>query len=237
MKLKTVATYTMLHLGDLADHTVIVVNALRTNAVIITALANGSDRVVAVDTIENALAIKRQFSGFSLLCGAYDVNNKDAYDMSNSPLEYTEDRVRGNLIIHCSTNGSRAINACTAGRNIYIGSIINATAVAKKALELTDDIYLVCSGIDGELSTEDLFAAGCITDRLLTMDPTLETDDTTHLAVTMYREFRDKPLDILSGLKTFDSLMENGWQADVEYCLSEDIVSAVPKFEEGTMTI
>ena len=237
MKISAVATYKLLKAGDLPDKAVIVVNGLRSNAVIITALANGSDRVVAVDKIEDAIAIRKQFSDISVLCGAYDKDNPDGYEMGNSPQEYTGDSVRDKLIIHCSTNGSKAINACAEGEHVYIGSIVNATAVAKAALETQRDIYIVCSGLDGDLSLEDMFAAGCVAERLLEKIPNAIIDDTVQLMIKLYLEFKSKPLELLRGLKTFDGLIENGWESDIKYCLSEDLVPVVPEFSEGTITL
>ena len=48
MEIKAVSTYGYIEDGDLPGRTVIVVNGIRSNPAIITALANGADRVVAV---------------------------------------------------------------------------------------------------------------------------------------------------------------------------------------------
>ena len=52
---------------------------------------------------------------------------------------------------------------------MLIGAIVNRAAVAARARELaaargTSDIHLVCAGTDGEVTEEDLLAAGAILD-------------------------------------------------------------------------
>ena len=236
-EIKAVSTYGYIEDGDLPGRTVIVVNGIRSNPAIITALANGADRVVVVDNIEDAIAMKRQFEGFSLLCGAYNMDEDNGYDMGNSPQEYDRETVEGKVIVHCTTNGSRAINACASGALVLIGSMVNATAVAQAAIERENDVLIVGSGIDGRLSLEDTFAAGCIINRILKAVPNTEINDTAQMMDKLYGAFRDRPAELLAGLKTFDSLIENGFANDVAYCLSEDVLPAVPVFSEGIITL
>ena len=113
--------------------TAICVNGLRTNASIISAFMNQCDRVIPVDSVEEAVIAGKQFPGDSIITGGLDIRDK-FFELTNSPLEFTEEAVAGKVIIHCSGNGSRCIKASFDAKNSFVGHLINATAVAKRVL-------------------------------------------------------------------------------------------------------
>lgn len=232
MNVSMVASYKVLKRGELAGKTVIVVNALRTNATIITALAHGCERVIPVNSVESAMEAKSQFRDFSVLGGEYNALPIQDFELGNSPqdvMQGLEDKV----LIHCTSNGTQAINASFDGKNIYIACLINARAVAKRAYEDYDDIQIVCAGTDARLCVSDIFAAGAVVDRLRSIDCSLVLDDCSILALKTYHSFAKDPKRLLSGVRDYENLLNLKQDEAVRYCLSEDILDIVPKYEEG----
>jgi 2-phosphosulfolactate phosphatase len=97
--------------GKSFEHiTAIVIDVLRASTCIANAIANGCDGVIPTVSVEEAMDISRAYSRDDyLLCGERKNEKIDGFDLGNSPLEFTEDRVKGKKLIMTTTNGTRAI--------------------------------------------------------------------------------------------------------------------------------
>jgi 2-phosphosulfolactate phosphatase len=148
----------------------VVIDVLRASTTIITALAHGATRVRPVLTIEEARA--EAAARDALLGGERGGRRIDGFDLGNSPLEYSRDRVGGRSIVITTTNGTAALHACKEATEVLIGAIVNRTAVAACARSLAEqragcDAHLVCAGTEGAVTEEDLLAAGAILDAVV----------------------------------------------------------------------
>ena len=159
--------------GAVTGGIAVVIDVLRASTTIVTALAHGAAGVRPVLTVEAARALAAGFaslSGSSVLLGGERGGLRiDGFDLGNSPLEYSRARVAGRRIVITTTNGTAALDACTAASEVLIGAIVNRAAVAARAWDLARsrgnaDIHLVCAGTDGEVTEEDLLTAGAILD-------------------------------------------------------------------------
>ena len=233
MKINAVATYKILKMGELAGKTVVVVNGIRTNATITTALMNGCDRVIPVDSVEDAMAKRKLYPEDAIVGGAFENMRQHEFDLGNSPEMFTPQRMAGKTLIHYTPNGTKAISACFDGKTVLIGSCINATAVARAAVDCGEDIFIVCAGADGRLCVSDLFAAGAIIDKIDAMGSDLQMDDCVLMAMRIYRCFREQPEALLADTLSYEGLMHGGFAEDVEYCLTEDIADIAPIYDEG----
>ena len=235
MEINTVASYKILNKGELADKTVVVVNCMRTNPTILTALVNGCTRVIPVDTVENAMEVRRQFHD-ALLCGEREACKIQGFDLGNSPGEYTAETVGGRECILVTSNGTRGINACFAGSHIVLGCLLNAKAAAE-AVSGADNLYFVCVGTGGRLCVSDIFAMGAILDRMQSLGVPSVLDDCATLSLRTYREFRGRVRDLLAGVRDYENLTAIGRDEDIAYCLQEDVYNTVPVYEDGLITV
>ena len=112
-----------------------------------------------------------------LLGGEMGAQKIQGFDFGNSPLEYTKEEITDKTIAYTTANGTVAVNRCNDTAETLIGCILNAQAVAAKALESGRDVALVCAGNRGKFSTDDVIATGCILDRILRIEPSVEMDD------------------------------------------------------------
>ena len=163
--------------GAVAGGIAVVIDVLRASTTIISALAHGAVGVRPVPTVDQARALAAAVPGrsvspdrFRLLLGGERGGLRiDRFDLGNSPLEYSRDRVAGRRIVITTTNGTAALEAALPATEVLIGAIVNRTAVAARASSLAaahgaTSIHLVCAGTDGEIMEEDLLAAGAILD-------------------------------------------------------------------------
>ena len=107
------------------------------------------------------------------------------FDGGNSPLEYLDRDLSARRAVLCTSNGSRGGSRGAQTRVTWLlGSVVNAAAVARKALSLArEEVRLVCAGTNGEVSLDDVLGAACIARELVRLEPTLIMSDSVKLAL------------------------------------------------------
>lgn len=235
MKVTSVSAFADLNKSLLLGRTAIMIDALRASSTIITAVSNGCDRIVPTSEANEAAAIKRISEGNVLLCGEIDAQKVGGFDLGNSPLEYSQDIVENMILIYSTTNGSTAVKGLADAEYVLIGTFINATAAAQKAVDFGKDIVLVCAGTNNKFSTDDTMAMGCIIDRFIMLDPDIETDDLGKVSHKLYLDSQMDILAALSGCDEYEYLKSLGLNDDLEYCTREDMFDVVPMYKEGVI--
>jgi len=237
--------------GAVAGGIVVVIDVLRASTTIITALAHGAVRVRPVLTIDEAraLAASGGAGAGTLLGGERGGRRIDGFDLGNSPAEYAPARVDGRSIVITTTNGTAALDACTAAAEVLIGGIVNRSAVAARARSLavvhgTPDIHLVCAGTDGEVTEEDLLAAGGILDAASRLHGVERDalDASATVALEVFRNVVSAATDtaaaaIVAAFATSRggrNLIDLGMQDDLPTAAAIDSLAVVPRLERGT---
>ncbi|MCA9169359.1 MAG: 2-phosphosulfolactate phosphatase [Planctomycetales bacterium] len=155
-------------LHELAGRTVVVVDVLRASSTLVAAISAGCERIVPCLEVPEArqLARDRQQAGADVLLGGERGGVPIAgFDLGNSPLEYTAERVRGKLLVFTTTNGTRAMMRAVGAERVLIGAFVNRAAVARQLAE-TDGVDVLCAGTDGQVSWEDSLFAGALLESL-----------------------------------------------------------------------
>jgi len=218
----------------LINKTVVVIDMLRATSVITTALANGCSSVIPVLTVEEALDIAGDDRERYILGGERKALKIEGFDFSNSPLDYSKENVEGKTLVITTSNGTRAIKGSEGAKNILIGAMINAKAVAEKILELNNDVVIVNAGTLGQFSMDDFICSGYIIDHL-----SKSTDiDLTDIATTAHYVYKSNE-DIVSFIKYawhYKRIIELGLEADLEYCCTKDCIDVVPEYYEGVIS-
>jgi phosphosulfolactate phosphohydrolase-like enzyme len=158
---------------DLRDATCVVFDVLRATSTFVTALHHGAKAVIPVAEISEALAFRQKLPDV-LLGGERDGLRIRAgqtggvdFDLGNSPREYTPEKVRGKTIVSTTTNGTRALRACTGAQTVLAASFMNLTATAKYIQKLQPaQVLLVCAGTRETVAIEDVLAAGALAEML-----------------------------------------------------------------------
>ena len=91
----------------------------------------------------------------------------EGFDLSNSPLEYTEDIVKNKTVLMTTTNGTRTLTKSISAKRILIAAMINAKAVAKKLLDINEDVVIINAGTNGNFSMDDYICSGYIINEML----------------------------------------------------------------------
>ena len=197
---------------------------------------NGANRVVpAIDPGEAAMLAGRLGHADVVLAGERDAVKLPDFDIGNSPSEYSANTVKDRSVIISTTNGTAAIHGMSAAKDVLIGGMINRSAVAKRAVELGNDIIIVCAGTYGQISADDLLAAGSIAEAINRLSPSgIDASDITMVCCMLYADWKQGRAD-LSVTKHCARLISLGFEEDIRYCFSEDITDVVPVYENGVI--
>ncbi len=219
------------------DRIVVVIDVLRATSVMVTALNNGCNKIVPVKEIEEAIDIASKDRNKYLLGGERGGIKIDKFDFSNSPLDYTEDIVKGKSLIMTTTNGTRAIKNSEEAEKIFIGALINGRVVAEKLAKLNKDVTFVNAGTDGEFSMDDFITSGYIINCL--RDIMKNHCSLTDIAKTSEYVYINNP-SIISFVKDalhYKRMKELRYNEDLRYCLSKDLINIVPEYKDGEIKI
>ena len=230
MKLRVFAAPQMILPEDLTGATAVVIDALRMTSVAAFAKQNGCAGLLAVAEVDEARAIAAREG--ALLGGERGALRIEGFDCANSPLEYTPERMAGQRLVMTTSNGTRAILAARNARRVLLGAFVNAAAVAKAARG-ADTLALICAGTLGAFTLEDALAAGAIAKRCLDANMDARPDDMTLAVLTLYEAARGDLHAALRETEHYGRLLRLGLSADLDVCLREDTLLAVPERAES----
>ncbi|WP_346939123.1 2-phosphosulfolactate phosphatase family protein [uncultured Clostridium sp.] len=219
------------------DRIVVVIDVLRATSVMVTALNNGCDKIIPVKEIEEAINIARKDRNHYLLGGERGGVRIENFDFSNSPLDYTQDIVKGKSLVMTTTNGTRAIKNSEEADKIFIAALINGRAVAEKLAKLNKDVTFVNAGTDGGFSMDDFITSGYVISCL--RDIMKNQCTLTDIAKTSEYVYINNP-SIISFVKDalhYKRMKDLKYHEDLRYCLSKDIVNIVPEYKDGEIKI
>jgi 2-phosphosulfolactate phosphatase len=233
MKITTYPTYAHADGSDLAGRTAVVIDLLRATSTIATALHNGCRRVIPVEDKNDALEKAKSHTGCDgvVTGGERDGVKLTGFDLGNSPLEYGRSKIAGKCLVMCTSNGTHAVKKAMAAKEVYLGCLNNADAVAKKAAQSGRDIAIVCAGTRLKFSVDDIAAAGAIISRIVKTAGPAAMDDLSRTALRLYEENKKNLHPLISGSRPYRTLMRLGAGEDIDYCLLEDILDTVPMCE------
>ena len=213
---------------------IVVVDVLRCTSSIVTALANGATDVTAVRSVSEARALKSKNPSF-ILAGERGGLPPKGFELGNSPRDFLATNIKGRSVIITTTSGTQAINNASRAKMVLIGSFLNLTAVAKRAMKVAVEegsgLTVAMSGKLGSFSLEDFLCAGGIVS--LWEGEGLEFSDSAFAALLGYRAASDNLLKhVLEGSHA-RGLVDLGLGEDVSFCCERDKFDVFPVLRGG----
>ncbi|HMM11458.1 MAG TPA: 2-phosphosulfolactate phosphatase [Bacteroidales bacterium] len=205
---------------------VAIIDVLRATTVMATALHNGAQCIYTRAEIEDARRLKAELGPEVLLCGERQGKRIMGFDLGNSPFEFGEQTVKGKILVMCTTNGTRAVEAGLDAGMLVALSFVNLSAVAKMLLERDLPVELLCAGTNGRFSLDDALCAGMVI-AWLNAHTRVQIDDLGRVLLqlalqegSITHKLRDCSHKIF--------LESSGFGADVQYCLEQDRLDTIP---------
>ena len=215
----------------LRDRSVVVIDVLRASTTIATALHNGAKEVIPVATVESAMKIVGNLAGdVTLLGGERNGKMIEGFHLGNSPLEYSEERVKGKSIVFSTTNGSLAIVKARYAKELAVMGFVNISAVESFVAALNNDLAIVCAGRAGYFSMEDTVCAGMLIQKLIEHEQnTVEFGDAGAASLSLYKNHGKALYKMLKTCEHGQYLAEIGFADDLRFCAEVDSIPVVPQ--------
>lgn len=230
------AEFSALKPADLADTVCVVIDALRATSTMVTALEQGASRIFPATDIPEALELKRAHPQ-ALLAGERhgvriraDQTGGVDFDLGNSPREFTAARVAGREIIMTTTNGTRALNACSGASHILPAALLNLSAVAEWIVNgKPARLVVIGAGTYEEAAYEDTWVAGALCDLVWGQFQGGTVADSAQIAREIYRATQAEPVAALQrhSRNARRLLSETELRDDVAFCWRRDVVKFV----------
>ncbi|SRR5258708_1734361 len=220
----------LMHLYDVKDRTVVVVDILRATSCMVTAFANGVESITPFANLNDCRAMKTK--GF-ITSGERDGKKVSGFDKGNSPFEYIGPDIKGKKIAFTTTNGTQAIEKAKGAKKIVIGSFLNLSSVVKYLLFGENSVLIICAGWKGKVNLEDTLFAGAIMEKLKNH---IEPDCDAPLAAQhLYNLAKGDMLKFLANSSHVRRLKELNIKKDIAYCLTQDQYTIVPILRNGIL--
>lgn len=203
----------------------VVVDALRASATAAYLLHHGVTEIIAVQEIEQAFAAREQYPD-ALLAGERGGLPPPGFDLGNSPRQLQG--VEGRRAIFTTTTGAGRLVACYGAPAVYMGTTVNASAVARAVKSHNRDIVLIPAGLMSDPSfdaQEDWVAAVAVA-----MVLGISIGDGEEQYLRWRERIEVEGLESLfAGAPHAEKLRKAGLDADIPFCAQLDSIEAVPK--------
>jgi 2-phosphosulfolactate phosphatase len=213
---------------------VVLTDILRATTSIVTAFANGVERIIPVHDAEDARKFKEQ--GF-LVATEQDGKKLDFADFGNSAFSFTRERVEGRTLVYCTTNGTRALAVIGEGRPVVFGAFINFTALKEWLVKRDTNVVILCSGWKNKFCIEDSLYAGALAESLLQSGHFTTNCDSVHAASDLWSLAKGDIPRYLEKASHTHRLNRLGLDDVIPYSFNFDITRVIPIFHEGKIEV
>lgn len=220
--------------GDCNPDCAIAVDVLRATSTIATVLAAGGEAVQVFSDLDRLMHVSDKWSPEKRLRAGERGGGKVAgFDMGNSPLDCTPEKVEGKRLFISTTNGTRALQKIEKTPIVMAAALINRAAVVRYVIEKQPEVlWIVGSGWEGSFSLEDTVCAGAIAHSLwekmnLPVEEIAGNDEVIG-AIALFSQWQDKLLELMHQASHGQRLLRLDCHEDLKYCSQLDILNAIP---------
>jgi 2-phosphosulfolactate phosphatase len=233
--LHTILSPALLHLYDVSNSIVVIIDVLRATSTIATALNNGAKEVIPVDSVPDCIRIGKEIS--AITAGERDGQVAEGLQYGNSPFEYPQDFISAKTLVLTTTNGTKLLHMAHArgAKEIITGSFPNISAVCTHLLKKNMNVVLACAAWKDKINIEDTLFAGAVINRIKE-NFTVECDS-SQMAESLYTTA--KP-DLYAYMKErnathYHRLTKYHLEKDIRYCLTDDGAPSLPVYIDGKL--
>jgi 2-phosphosulfolactate phosphatase len=227
---------------EVQGRTVFVIDILRATTAMCAALTHGARALIPAGSTEEALRLAQTLGSEDLLlAGEKDCVRIPGFQLGNSPLEMSEQAVRGKTLVVTTTNGTRALLACQGAGAVFAACAANLTVAAERAreaLERDGDVLIVCAGRGGAFSLDDAYGAGRLAEATLGgRRPRRGLNDAGIASLDLVRRYGERWERPLTYSRAGRELIRLGFRDDVLDAARLDAYPVLAQFHERRVTL
>lgn len=226
----------LLHLYDVNDSIVVIIDVFRATSTIASALQNGARCVIPVDTVAKAVEMSKRVEGIA--AGERDGKIAEGLEHGNSPLEYTREFIEGKTLVLTTTNGTRLLHMAleNGADTIITGSFPNLSSVCQYLISQKKNVVLGCAGWKDRFNLEDTLFAGAVIHHV--QEHFTIHCDSSLTAKLMYEQQQNDLHQFVPLLTHYHRLVERfGLIEDIRFCITADVTNVLPIYRNGKLVI
>lgn len=227
----------LLHLYDVKNTVVVVIDILRATSTIATALYNGAREIIPVDSVERCIQLGTQIE--CITAGERDGQIAPGLQYGNSSFEYPESFIKGKTLVLTTTNGTKLLHMALAkgATEIVTGSFLNLSAVCQYLIGQQKNVVLGCAAWKDKPNIEDTLFAGAVV--AMVKQHFSINCDASHMAENLYELARDDMYEFMKKNEAshYHRLTGFGLEKDIRHCLKIDIANVLPEYADGKLVV
>ncbi|MGC8751482.1 2-phosphosulfolactate phosphatase [Hydrotalea sp.] len=234
--LHTVLSPALLHLYDLNNTIVVIIDVFRATSTIATALYNGAEKVIPVDSVAQCIAIGNVTPN-SITAGERDGKVIEGLQYGNSPADYPASFIKGKTLVLTTTNGTKMLHMAlnNGAAEVITGSFPNLSAVANYLIQQKKQVILGCSAWKDKFNLEDTLFAGALIQQIA---PHFHIHcDSSLMAAEMYAMHQNNMHQFIRKTTHWHRLAAYGLEKDLEYCVTLNVANVLPIYKNGVLQI
>src|SRR4051812_23458009 len=235
--LYTVLSPALLHLYDVKNTVVVVIDVLRATSTIATALYNGAREIIPVDSVERCIQLGKELE--CITAGERDGQVAPGLQYGNSSFEYPREFIGGKTLVLTTTNGTKLLHMALArgATEIITGSFLNLSAVCDHLVEMKKNVILGCAAWKDRVNMEDSLFAGAVISRI--KEHFSINCDSSHMAMQLYNLAKDDMYEFMKNNQAshYQRLTNFGLEKDIRHCLTPDLANILPEYANGKLLV
>ena len=233
--LTTCLSPALLNLYDVNSSIVVIIDILRATSTISTALFNGAKSVIPVDNVAVCIKLGKQMD--VITAGERDGKIAEGLKYGNTPLQYSEEFIKGKTLVLTTTNGTRLLHmALAAGaKGIITGSFCNLSSVCDYLLAQNKNVILACAAWKDRINIEDSLFAGAVINQIKSNFDI--NCDAGKMAESLFNQGKKNLFNFMrdNNASHFQRLMGFGLENDIRFCLTIDNANILVVYDEGRL--
>ena len=233
--LTTCLSPALLNLYDVNSSIVVIIDILRATSTISAALFNGAKSVIPVDNVAVCIKLGKQMD--VITAGERDGKIAEGLKYGNTPLQYSEEFIKGKTLVLTTTNGTRLLHmALAAGaKGIITGSFCNLSSVCDYLLAQNKNVILACAAWKDRINIEDSLFAGAVINQIKSNFDI--NCDAGKMAESLFNQGKKNLFNFMrdNNASHFQRLMGFGLENDIRFCLTIDNANILVVYDEGRL--
>jgi 2-phosphosulfolactate phosphatase len=231
-RIETCFSPSLLHLYDIKESIVVIIDVFRATSTIAAALHQGAKEIIPVDDVDYCIKLGNEIEN-SITAGERNGQVAPGLQHGNSPLEYPREFIEGKTIVLTTTNGTRLLHMCNDANEIITGSFLNLSAVCDYLVQQNKPVLLACASWKDRYNLEDSLFAGAVYERI---GKHFEMNcDSTRAATHLYKLAKGNLYEFIKDSSHFLRLSKFNLQYDMEYCCKVNEHNVLVKYENGRL--
>jgi 2-phosphosulfolactate phosphatase len=232
--LHTCLSPALLHLYDLKNAVVVIIDVFRATSTIASVLKNGAKCIIPVDEVFKAIEISKKLD--AIAAGERDGQIAEGLQHGNSPLEYSREFIEGKTLVLTTTNGTKLLQMALDNNadTIISGSFPNLSSVCNYLMSQNKNVVLGCAGWKDRFNIEDTLFAGAVISRV--KEHFTIHCDSSLTAELLYENNKNDLMGFAPNLTHYHRLVDRfGLIEDINFCLTPDAADVLVVYKDGKL--